>query len=124
MVYGTIPKGLCQNGPLNSGAVAATGCDGVACPLGTYAEYGYATSSHPCRPCPEGETSMYLGSTACRAFTEADLLNMFYDVMVGDNWMDRDHWRDMDVDVCEWYGIECLDGEIISLRFPGGVEYD
>lgn len=60
---------------------------GSLCPLGTFSETGRGTNLHSiygCEPCPEGETTMQLGSVECRVVTEVDLLNMFFDVMSGE----------------------------------------
>ena len=96
------------------------GCDGVICPLGTYSDPGHATHSEGCKVCPEGQTTMYLGSSSCDEFTEEDILSMLFDVMgvlksEGSNEMKKKQ------DVCTWDGITCDDaGEVISIRFPLG----
>lgn len=46
------------------------------CPLGTYSDTGFATANSECRPCPEGETTIRLGSDSCQVVTEEDLLGM------------------------------------------------
>ena len=54
------------------------------CPLGTYSKTGYSTSSDlPCRVCPEGQTTLKLGSTSCQVLTEEDILVMLYDFLQG-----------------------------------------
>ena len=64
---------------------------------------------------------MYLGSSSCEKFTEADLLSIFFDVMGGQNWnaLEQTNWKNTDVSVCEWEGIKCNEkGEMESIRFP------
>ena len=46
------------------------------CPLGT-------SSDLPCRVCPEGQTTLKLGSTSCQVLTEEDILVMLYDFLQG-----------------------------------------
>ena len=60
---------------------------GSLCPLGTFSETGRATNLHGttgCEPCPEGETTLKLGSDVCGVVAEVDLLNMFFDLMNGE----------------------------------------
>jgi len=60
------------------------------CPLGTYSETGhyYVYSSNSvteveCVKCPEGQTTLRVGSTQCQVVTEEDLLIILYDLMNG-----------------------------------------
>jgi len=61
------------------------------CPLGTYSETGhyYVYSSNSvteveCMKCPEGQTTIRVGSTKCQVVTEEDLLVILYDLMNGE----------------------------------------
>ena len=61
------------------------------CPLGTYSETGhyYVYSSNSvteveCMKCPEGQTTIRVGSTKCQIVTEEDLLVILYDLMNGE----------------------------------------
>lgn len=97
------------------------------CPLGTYSETGhyYVYSSNSvteveCMKCPEGQTTIRVGSTKCQVVTEEDLLVILYDLMNGDEWDEerRRNWK-TDKNICDWAGISCNDsGEIIGLSFP------
>jgi hypothetical protein len=121
MIYEPIPHSLCTNTNINGGLTRNYGCDGVICPLGTFSDPGHATHSSGCTPCPEGQTNMYLGSSSCQEFSEADILSVYFDVIRGDQWnaLQQLHWKDRSVDICEWYGVSCdEDGEIQSLRIP------
>lgn len=122
MIHDPIPRGLCNNPNVANGATATFGCDAILCPMGTYSSTGYASDKNGgCIPCPEGQSTLYLGSLECRTFTDTDLLAMFFDVMQGESWAElyRRNWQDMDKSMCEWSGIGCsIDGEITSIRFP------
>lgn len=120
MIYAPIPQPLCSNTNINGGLTRMYGCDGVVCPLGTFSDPGHATHSEGCKPCPEGQTTMYLGSSSCEEFSVTDILSIFFDVMG----VDRLDGVDDDSEtssVCQWDGINCgEDHEISSIRFPLG----
>jgi hypothetical protein len=122
MLYDPIPSALCNKPIINGGMTEKFGCAGVLCPLGTYTEQGHAMdSTNGCLPCPPGESTLYLGSTVCRYFSEADILSLFYDVMNGERWPPnhRTNWRNYEVSVCEWAGVVCDEnGTPTSLGFP------
>lgn len=120
MIHDPIPQSLFSNTNINGGMTGMYGCDGVICPLGTYSEPGHATHSDGCKPCPDGLTTMYLGSVSCEEITDQDILSIFFDVMGGDKWdaSQKENWKRLDVSVCEWSGITCdEEGEIVSIRF-------
>ena len=124
MIYEPIPPSLCANTYINDGMAATFGCDGVLCPLGTYSESGHATNTEECKPCPEGQTTLYLGSSSCRTVTEKDILSMFFYVMDGQHWNSEQqkNWNDYSSSVCDWHGIGCdEEGEISSIQFPMSV---
>jgi len=118
--------------------------DDLLCPWGTYSESGYRTTFNDnddndnndddddilldsymvvgeCTPCPEGQTTMSLGSTNCVTLTEEDLLGMFYDLMNGDKWNEqhRRGWKSDTLSKCEWEGVSCTSsGEVSGIAFP------
>ena len=97
------------------------GCDGVICPLGYYSDPGHATHTDGCKPCPDGLTTMYLGSSSCDSYTEKSILSIFFDVMGGQSWnaVQKKNWKDMRSSVCTWEGITCDEKkQIESIRFP------
>lgn len=55
-----------------------------------------AHSLSPATPLPESE------------------LVAFYEAMDGDNWLQNDGWLDPDVDICDWYGIECETNSLLA----------
>jgi hypothetical protein len=122
-LYEPIPRGLCKNPSLNGGATKMYGCDGVLCPIGTYSDAGHAMETQGCIKCPDGKTTLYLGSSLdkCRTIDAKDVLTMFFEVMQGDTWPEESqkNWGDPNVDVCSWSGISCnKDGELIGMGFP------
>ena len=124
-LYDPIPRGLCSNPNVNGGATKLYGCDGILCPLGTYAETsGHASETYgPCVKCPTGETTLYLGSfeNACQEISPEEILSMFFEVMQGDIWPveAQRNWGDLDVNICDWAGISCdANGELMGLAFP------
>lgn len=48
-----------------------------------------------------------------------DFLTDFYHAMNGDEWHRNDGWLDPEVDVCDWYGIDC----VIEAEELGGFEW-
>jgi hypothetical protein len=122
MIYDPVPQSLCANQNVNGGLTKQYGCDAVICSLGSFSDIGHATDADAgCKPCPEGETNLYLGSTTCRVFSFTEIMSLFFDVMNGDSWpgSHKTNWRDLSVDSCSWAGIACDEsGEPISLTFP------
>jgi Leucine-rich repeat (LRR) protein len=143
MIYGPIPKEMCSNKNINGGSTDQYDCNGVACALGTFSSMGHAIDSEGgCTKCPDGESTLYLGSTKCVEISIADILSIFFDVMHGDSlWPPAyiETWQqkqlqpkdnsDTDGDignkeqptdnVCHWQGVRCDEnGQVISLSFP------
>jgi Leucine rich repeat N-terminal domain len=122
MIYNPVPESLCRNENINGGLTKTYGCSGVICPLGTYSDPGHATHADGCKPCPEGKTTMYLGSPTCVRFTEEDYITMFYDVMAATHPhpMQRAQWSShRDKDMCSWNGITCDEsGKVTSIGIP------
>ena len=98
-----VPESLCANTKINNGNVRALGCDAIACPLGTYSDIGYAIADAPCHFCPQGYTTLYLGSPKCYQYSQRDFLSMFFDIMEGENWIKEynENWKS-DANECEW----------------------
>jgi hypothetical protein len=122
MIYEPIPPSLCVNTNINGGLTRMYGCDGVVCPLGTFSDPGHATHSEGCKPCPDGTTTMYLGSSSCETFSQEDILSILFDAMGGSNWnaIQQQGWKDKDTHVCEWNGIACNEEMTVieSIRLP------
>lgn len=111
---------------MSGGRTEMFGCDAILCSVGTFAESGYSTSqASQCRQCPEGETTLYLGSTTCLSFSQREVLTMFYEVMGGDSWPAhmKENWLNPDISECNWSGVTCdSNGVIDSLSFPTSAE--
>ena len=121
MLYGDIPIGLCHNPLLNSGATKQYGCSGLLCPPETFSELGYEKDNVRCEPCPEDQTSFYLGSLSCIYLDEKDILSMLYELLDGPSWPDNisQNWNDETLSVCDWAGIECdVDGKTTGISLP------
>lgn len=112
-----IPKNLCTN-RVNGDFTASYGCDAILCPLGTYSELGFASEQIGCTMCPDGQTTMYLGSSICFQLSVEDVIGMFFEVMgAGDG--KADYNRGRTDPACQWDGITCDDGgQIVSISFP------
>lgn len=90
------------------------------CPLDTYSETGYATEDVKCEQCPEGKTTLEVGSKHCVEMSDEDILAILYDVVNGDSWSEthRRGWKS-DLPKCEWEGISCNeDGDITAMAIP------
>jgi hypothetical protein len=127
MIYEPIPPALCTNSNINGGLTSTYACDGVICSLGTYSDPGHATHAEGCKPCPDGQTTMYLGASSCETYSDKDILSIFFDVMRGENWnsLQKRNWKDKSESVCEWHGIDCDEnGEISSIQFPAAGSED
>ncbi|KAL7510061.1 hypothetical protein ACHAXN_006999 [Cyclotella atomus] len=124
-IYG-IAEQVCSNIELNGAPKEEirSRCDHILCPLGTTSDTGFATSSMPCEPCPEGQSTLYLGSSTCQEFSEKDILRMMFEMLSSNG--DQQQWSNeykndwtSDNDPCQWHGITCEDGEIVGLAIPG-----
>lgn len=122
MLHDPIPEGLCSSAKVNGGLAKHCGCDAIICPMGTYSPTGFATNKQGCTKCPEDEATLYIGSTACRIFTQRDMLSMYYDAIGGDQWWPKERrrgWKDEAVSECEWEGVTCDEnGELVGLSVP------
>ncbi|KAI2510877.1 hypothetical protein MHU86_3498 [Fragilaria crotonensis] len=103
------------------GRTRSYGCDGILCPLGYYHAEGFANDSNDsCTKCPNGKTTIYLGSVECVELHVEDLLSMLHDVMGGELWDKNEVLRwNTEVNVCHWSGVICEDdGTLVSVSFP------
>ena len=107
---------LCDNSDWNRGAISNYGCDGLLCPPGTYGVVGHASAEHTCRACEE---STQYGATTCVQANDKSALLALYQATGGNNWNNNDGWKHANdnidstsdhADICEWYGIQCWDG--------------
>lgn len=120
-IHDPIPQALCASVQINGGRTRSYGCDGILCPLGYYHAEGFANDSNDsCTKCPNGKTTIYLGSVECVELHVEDLLSMLHDVMGGELWDKNEVLRwNTEVNVCHWSGVICEDdGTLVSVSFP------
>ena len=68
---GGIPPELCEMNEWNGGAVGLFGCDGIACPTGTFSDQGRKEDPNDvCVKCPRDEDAKYVGMSQCRVETD------------------------------------------------------
>ena len=103
-LHDPIPQALCASVQINGGRTRSFGCDGILCPLGYYHDEGFADDSNDsCTKCPNGKTTIYLGSVECVELHVEDLLSMLHDVMGGKMWDQNDVFRwNTEVNICHW----------------------
>lgn len=120
-----VPDDLCSSPDIsgwNDGNFGDLGCDGFLCPPGTAAPNGRATADEPCSPCAG---ALFWGSTRCTSstattsmgYSEREVLINLYNKMGGRYWKNDDGWLNPAVDICEWYGVECVSGKVTGLLF-------
>ena len=108
-----IPDGICHQSGWMKGKVGRMGCTAILCDPGTFNEFGRVTGSVSCAVCPTGETASFYGSVQCddgqdkQIKAQSDILMKLYDATGGDAWNDADNWLDLDVSICQWYGVVC-----------------
>ncbi|CAB9517668.1 LRR receptor-like serine threonine-protein kinase [Seminavis robusta] len=102
------------------GNVGSLGCDGFLCPPGFTAPNGRATADTPCTACDDVST---WGSTRCAStptttslgYSEREVLINLYNKMGGRYWKNDDGWLNPAVAICDWFGVECVDGKVTGL---------
>jgi len=94
-------------------------CDAILCRPGFAASNGrgrQVNSDTVCLPCPGGaQEAPYYGSTACTLSAverERGVLISIYHMADGPNWLKQTNWMS-EKSVCSWYGVTCVDDEII-----------
>lgn len=114
-----IPGSLCSNSNLiNRGSPG--NCDYILCPIGTFATGGFAFADTPCEPCPEGESTIFLGSTECSIHA---YIEPFLSLVNGHAW----DFDSLEVDdECQLDGVECDEEyRVRSIEFPlAKLEFD
>ena len=114
----SIDEELCEMEAWMSNDVGKYECDAILCPAGTYNQYGRQTNARAlCKECDGGENFDYLGATKCMAEIkkrEREILELFYNECGGRKWKQNDNWMDDEIDICNWYGIECSNGGTVE----------
>jgi Leucine-rich repeat (LRR) protein len=116
----SFPKAVCDRTDWMSGAISQRGCDGFLCPPGTSSPIGRSTnSSIICLECDILDGAPFYGSRSCVGpASEREILVNLYNNLGGDDWLRNDFWL-TSVDVCDWYGIACVAGNVVEINLRG-----
>ena len=114
-----ISNNLCTKNGWMSGNIGNIGdneesrCNAILCPVQTWAALGRWTYEENCKTC---NSAKFMGMTECQDNTtniQKKILIDFYNNMDGENWYDNKGWTYDDE--CSWSGIECENGEVVSI---------
>jgi Leucine-rich repeat (LRR) protein len=101
-----IDASLCDNAKWMQGTTSSTsGCDAIACPIGTYGSLGRKTAKHSCETC---ESALFVGQRYCLDSDDRGVLSLLYTATDGPNWINQENWM-TNANVCEWFGVSCWD---------------
>lgn len=136
ILTGTVPEGLGTVGSLKLGLEGnqivdypttlcitnPQGCSGFLCPPGTANEHGKAlSSSNPCLNCTKNDQNTFFGAIGC-APSQREILMDFYHSLAGKDWHRNDLWGSP-ASVCDWYGVGCHQGQVISINLRANNLY-
>ncbi|KAL7446517.1 hypothetical protein ACHAXM_010232 [Skeletonema potamos] len=120
---GTIPPNVCNKG-LNAVFVNDDAdhdnCDNVVCPANSISLEGVS----PCTRCEDDGSAFrkYLGQrdSECRPkLSEVEILDLFFDHMHGEEWLDPAYFWEPGSPACKRPGVKCGDsGKVTSIRLP------
>ena len=109
---------LCELDNWMWGNVGKYNCDAILCPVGTFNQYGrQSTVKDTCKKCAGLEKSNILGSSFCNTDTKKEeriILTEFFNTCGGKNWKNKNGWLDPHTDICDWYGIKCLEENSVN----------
>lgn len=121
---GTVPPSVCDKGLnqvfLNDADSQRDKCDNVVCPANSISLEGMA----PCNMCMDDGKAFrkYLGERAsqCRPkITEVEILDLFFDHMHGEEWLNQTFFWEAGSPACKRTGIECdVSGRVTAIRLP------
>lgn len=134
------PSLFCEKTAWMDGAIGKYGCNAFLCPPGTANPYGRATGGAdddfdynseidfgvidikkdvPCFNCTQAGVATRYGSTSCQSTpTQREILVNLYYALDGDKWTRSDFWGTT-ADVCDWYGIGCISGQVTIINLRG-----
>jgi len=117
----SVPSSLCSLDSVNGGSTG--NCDHILCPIGTSSAYGYARQEFICEPCPEGKSTMFLGSTVCSTHTVAEYVDLFSSLVNG---VAPSMGSEEYYDECDLEGVECDEEyQLKSIEFSlSNLEFD
>jgi Leucine-rich repeat (LRR) protein len=92
-------------------------CDAIMCSPGTASPNGRALSStEECTACSSPLAAPFYGSRSCEpVLSDKEILVKVFDECGGQEWKMANNWN-TDVDVCDWHGIGCKDGQVILVN--------
>lgn len=109
-----LDKKFCDLEEWMDGFVEQYDCDAIMCPPHTFSKYGRQNSTKSeCKECDgdDEDTTPYYGSVSCEIeISEKQILEKLYKATGGANWYNSDGWTTPNADVCDYYGINCGDG--------------
>jgi Leucine-rich repeat (LRR) protein len=111
------PEAFCEKRDWMDGAIAAFGCDAFLCPPGSSSPEGRTKDeATTCVTCSQANAAPYYGTTSCDGPpTDRDVLINLYYATGGDSWTRNDFWGST-ADVCDWYGIACVSGQVVEIN--------
>jgi hypothetical protein len=117
-------KSFCNKKDWMDGQVADFQCDAILCPP-QHASFPYgravvdgnnSTGNVTCTKCPFARSAPYYGSTSCLIPANVRLVLVgLYNSCNGKNWIYQHFWGSTTVNYCNWDGIGCNGGDIISI---------
>jgi len=137
----SIDSEICESDSIDNwmnGLVELYGCEAILCDVDYYLPTGKQEDDEVvCKWCDVGTD--YMGSVSCASDVLSDLqiLAEFYLAVDGPNWAEADGWdvmeqmetsadltlpdyKDLDIDHCEFYGVECDDNDrVTELKLKG-----
>jgi hypothetical protein len=114
------PQSFCDKTEWMTGAVEKYGCDGLLCAPGTASPVGRSiNATTECKQCPNPRGAPFFGSRSCsNPLSEREILVNLYNDLAGDDWYRNDFWLTQ-TDICDWYGIACLNGKVVAINLRG-----
>jgi len=137
----SIDSEICESDSIDNwmnGLVELYGCEAILCDVDYYLPTGKQEDDEVvCKWCDVGTD--YMGSVSCASDVLSDLqiLAEFYLTLDGPNWAEADGWdvmeqmetsadlelpdyKDLDIDHCKFYGVECDDNDrVTELKLKG-----
>lgn len=110
----SVDQQLCSRVGWLNGNVGDFNCDGLLCPIGSYAVDGRQTSTEvACESC---ESAEFMGATTCESEIWR-ILRLVYNNLNGNMWKEN-NWFGND-DECTWDGITCDGMDVTEIKLSG-----
>lgn len=114
------PFGICNKTNWMTGSIASFGCEGFLCQPGWASPVGRSVNATVmCKQCASGDQGApFYGSLSCGIPSEREILVRLYQDLSGDKWHRNDFWLSK-ADICDWYGIACVKGQVVEVNLRG-----